>query len=201
MIKCELCSFFNQEGHNRRYFRHGVCTVCRDGPGQQDDATDAKPEPCVLYTKLLTLNRPDIPSDVKQLLIVDGNKAYLEGQMFAGELGVNTVALRRDGSIVFMLKLQDQNALPRSAADILVQRIMKIEPHCPSVTRGKNKTAPQGWMKCLGERFSRNAGEFGRTRVEQQNSIVANLADIILQSQTDAVCLAFPHLMNEAFRR
>lgn len=154
-----------------------------------------------MHSDLLSLDRPEIPSDMKQLLIVDGNKAMLQGQLFTGEVCVNTVAIRRDGSVVFMLKLQDSKSLPRSAADTLVQQICEVAPHCPAIPRGKNKTAPQGWMKCMLDRFSRNAGEFGRTRAEQQNSFVADLADRILQGQTDAVCLAFPHLMNEAFRR
>ncbi|KAL3158448.1 hypothetical protein ABBQ38_010682 [Trebouxia sp. C0009 RCD-2024] len=97
--------------------------------------------------------------------------------------------------------LQDRKALPRSAADKLVQQITAIAPRCPSVPRGKSKTALQGWMKCMLERYSRNAGEFGRTRAEQQDDSVANLADAILQGQTDAVSLAFPHLMNQAYRR
>ena len=103
--------------------------------------------------------------------------------------------------MVFMLKLQDQKALPRSAADTLFQQIMAIAPYCPTVPRGKSKTALQGWMKCMMERYSRNAGEYGRTRAEQQDSSVADLADAILQGQTDAVSLAFPHLMNQAYRR
>ena len=138
---------------------------------------------------------------MEQLLVVNGNKATLQGQVFTGELGVNTVALRRDGSVVFMLKLQDSKALPRAAADTLVQQISEVAPHCPPVPSGKDKTAPQGWMKCMLDRYSRNAGEFGRTRAEQRNSFVADLADRTLQGETDAVCLAFPHLMNEAFRR
>lgn len=56
-------------------------------------------------------------------------------------------------------------------------------------------------MKCLFERFSRCAGEFGRTRAKQQDSSVADLADAILEGQIDAVSLAFPHLMNQAYRR
>ena len=60
-----------------------------------------------------TLNRPDIPPDIEQILIVDGNKANLQGQASSGELRVNTVALQQNaaGSVVFMLKLQDQSAL------------------------------------------------------------------------------------------
>lgn len=157
-----------------------------------------------MQTDLLSLNRPDIPPDVEQLLIVDGNQVIMQGQLYTGELRVNTVALRQDASrsVVFMLKLQDQKALPQSAANKLVQQIMAIVPHslshCP---QRQKQTALQGWMKCLLERFSRNAGEFERTRAEQQDSFVANSADAILPGETDAVSPAFPHLMNQAYRR
>lgn len=101
----------------------------------------AKLEPYALQCDLLSLDRPDILSDMKQLLIVDGNKALLQGQLFTGELGVNTVALRRDGSVTFMLKLQGSKAMPRAAADTLVQQISEVKPHCLFVPRGKNATS------------------------------------------------------------
>lgn len=207
LTKCQVGSSVKEGEHDRRSFQPGVCTFCRGTVHQRrvQQATYpiAEPEPCLLHTDLLSLNRPDIPADIEQLLIVVGNQAFLQGSKFHGELGVNTAALRQDasGDVIFMLKLQDRKALPRSAADKLVQQITAIAPRCPSVPRGKSKTALQGWMKCMLERYSRNAGEFGRTRAEQQDDSVANLADAILQGQTDAVSLAFPHLMNQAYRR
>ena len=209
MPECRECSFHNQEGCDRRYFRNGVCDFCRKKPLERalqrpmTAAARVKPEGCLMPSSVAALQRSDIPPDIEQVLIIRGNKAFLQGQAFDGELCVNTVALQQDsnGPVVFMLKLQDRLALSHSAADNLVEQILAVAPHCPAVPRGNGKTALHGWMKCLLERFSRCAGEFGRTRAEQLDNFVADLADAILDGQIDAVSLAFPHQMNQAYRR
>ena len=90
-----------------------------------------------------------------------------------------------------MLKLQDETALSQTAADKLVQQIMRIAPHCPTVPRGNSKTVLQGWMKHYWRGTRAMLASLAILKKEQRDTLVADLADAILDRQSDAISLAF----------
>ncbi len=178
--------------------------VCKDCLAEvQKCFTNHSLERRVVQFDIDTLRRPDVPSDIKQLLIIDGHHAYRHGQLFTGELTMSTVALNKNvsGAIVFMVKLQDSVAMKSATADQIVQRMTDLEDRLPCVPRGKNKTALQGEMRSTGERFSRCAGEFGFTAAETSDSKVANQVNELKKAQTVALSIAFPQQIIRSMQR
>ncbi len=178
--------------------------VCKECLGEvQKWFTNHSLERRVLQSDINTLHRPDVPSDIKQLLIIDGHHACRHGQLFTGELTMSTVALNKNvsGAIVFMVKLQDSLAMKSARADQIVQQMTDLEDKLPCVPRGKNKTALQGEMRSTGERFSRCAGEFGFTAAETSDSKVANQVNELKKAQVVALSIAFPQQIIRSMQR
>ena len=178
--------------------------MCKKCLGEmQKWITNHSPERRVVQSDINTLRRPDVPSDIKQLLIIDGHHAYRHGQLFTGELTMSTVALNKNisGAIVFMVKLQDSLAMKSARADQIVQQMTDLEDKLPCVPRGKNKTALQGEMRSTGERFSRCAGEFGFTAAETSDSKVANQVNELKKAQAVALSIAFPQQIIRSMQR
>ncbi len=181
--------------------QYQVCNTCLEEV--QKWCTKHPLEQRVVQSDIDTLCRPDVPSDIKQLLIIDGHLAYRQGQLFTGELTMSTVALNKNasGAIVFMVKLQDNLAMKSATADQIVQQITDLEGKLPCVPRGKNKTALQGEMRSTDERFSRCAGEFGLTAAETSNSKVANQVNELKGAQAAALSIAFPQQIIRSMQR
>ncbi len=185
----------------QRSLRYLVCNACYKTVSIWIAANH--PKTCVVHSDIEGLQRPDVPPDIEQLLILDGHRAYSRGQIFTGELHVNTVALNRNasGTIVFMVKLRDEVALPQTAADNIARQIIQLEGSLPPVTRGESKPTLMGWIKSSGERFSRSEGEFGYTKAESSNPQVAEQVNNLKQLQVEALGIAFPQLMIQALKR
>ncbi|DBB03132.1 TPA: hypothetical protein ACH3X1_013363 [Trebouxia sp. C0004] len=64
----------------------------------------ACPEACLAPYDPATLNRPDIPANVQQLLIIKGSSVWMQGEKFQGEVQQNCVAIAENvaGQIVFI---------------------------------------------------------------------------------------------------
>lgn len=212
---CQRCSYARSADSRGRFFRkvdhldvdlqwslqYQLCHVCiRDVQGW---LAKHPVKSFVLVSDIDTLRRPDVPPDIKQLLIIDGSHAYCRGQRFIGELTANTVALNKNasGAIVFMVKLHDELALTPLAANHIVKQISDLEGELPCVPRGRNKTALQGEMRSTGERFSRCAGESGYTAAENSNSRVAHQVNELKKAQVAALKIAFPQQIIRSMQR
>ena len=73
-----------------------------------------RPEHCVAPYDLQTSNRTDVPGNVQQLMIVTGGTAFVQGQLYTGEMHSNTMALidSVNGKVLFILKVQDSASMP-----------------------------------------------------------------------------------------
>ncbi len=120
-----------------------VCTLQIGGP------ILACPEQCLAPYDQATLNRPDIPANVQQLLIVQGSTVWMQEEKYQGEVQQNCVAIAESviGQIVFILKLQDLFAMPQEQADLIVKLIVEVDHHLPVVVRGKKASTLNGYMK------------------------------------------------------
>ena len=150
-----------------------------------------------------SLNRPDIPANVQQLMIVRDSTVLVQGRPYVGEVCVNAVALQDDaqGAIQFIFKSQDLLAMPKQQADLIVELIMEVEYYLPKVQRGKKAAALKGYMKCALERHSCCGGDFGYTKAERSNDDVATKILSIVREEVKALRLAFPHALLGIYSR
>lgn len=146
---------------------------------------------------LPSINRPDLTMGVVQLLIIKGSVAYLQGQMYVGEIHVNTLAIADDvnGAVVFILKLQEAWCMPKAQADAIVKLIMAVDLHLPRINRGKRAIALNGYMKSTLERHSCNGGDFGYFNAMRKNSAVAKQVLHLLSEVCRPLQSAFPGVM------
>ncbi len=158
----------------QRSLQYQVCKVCLGEV--QKWCTKHTLEQRVIQSDIDTLSRPDVPSGINQLLVIDGHLAHCQGELFTGELTTSTVALNKNasGAIVFMVKLQDNLALKSATAGQIVQQITDLEGKLPCVPNGRGQPALQGEMRSIDERFSQRAGNFGLAVAEISESKVAN---------------------------
>ncbi len=163
----------------------------------------ACPEACLAPYDPATLNRPDIPANVQQLLIIKGSSVWMQGEKFQGEVQQNCVAIAENVArqIVFIFKLQDLSAMPREQADVIVKLVMEVDHHLPEVVRGKKARTLNGYMKCTLDRHSCCGGDFGRSRAERQDPDVGKQVLRILKEEVKAIRLAFPTAMMDIYSR
>jgi len=161
------------------------------------------PEACLAPYDPATLNRPDIPANVQQLLIIKGSSVWMQGEKFQGEVQQNCVAIAENvaGQIVFIFKLQDLSAMPREQADVFVKLIMEVDHHLPRVVRGKKAGTLNGYMKCTLDRHSCCGGDFGRSKAEREDPDVGRQVLRILKEKVKALRLAFPTAMMDIYSR
>ncbi len=181
--------------------QYQVCKVCLGEV--QKWCTKHALEQRVVQSDIDTLSRPDVPSGINQLLIIDGHLAYCQGQLFTGELTMSTVALNKNasGAIVFMVKLQDNLALKSATAGQIVQQITDLEGKLPCVPNGKGQPALQGEMRSTDERFSQCDGDFGLAAAETSESKVANQVNELKRAQAAALSIAFPQQIIRSMQR
>ena len=163
----------------------------------------ACPEACLAPYDPATLNRPDIPANVQQLLIIKGSSVWMQGENFQGEVQQNCVAIAENvaGQIVFIFKLQDLSAMPQEQADVIVKLIMDVDHHLPVVVRGKKASTLNGYMKCTLDRQSCCGGDFGRSKAEREDPAVGEQVLCILKEEVKALRLAFPTAMMDIYSR
>ena len=182
--------------------QYQVCKVCLGEV--QKWCTKHTLEQRVIQSDIDTLSRPDVPSGINQLLIIDGHLAYCQGQLFTGELTMSTVALNKNasGAIVFIVKLQDNLALKSATAGQIVQQITDLEGKLPCVPNGRGQSALQGEMRSIDERFSQRAGRnFGLAAAEISESKVAKQVNELKRAQAAALSIAFPQQIIRSMQR
>ena len=182
-----------------RHHRHCVMQA-----GQLPNSyTRGTPERSLEPYDRTTLNRPDVPSNIQQLMIVTGNAAFAQGHLYTGEIHVNTVAIRGDiaGQLLFTIKLEDAKSMPIAQADAIVDSILAADCDLPQVVRGSQASTLKGSMKSALERHSCCHGDYGLTMAEHQNPAVHKKALCILKEACRPLERAFPGLMLDIYKR
>ena len=128
---------------------------------------------------------------------------FVQGQLYSGEIHSNSVALIDDvnGEVLFILKIQDSESMPKQHADAIVQLIHAADTHLPSVNRGKKAATVRGYMKCALERQSCCHGDYGLTKAEHQSPTVHKKVLRILAAACTSLRKAFPCLMLGIYAR
>ena len=139
-------------------------------------------QPSLQPHDLPSANRPNLPRDILQFMVIKNNVPLVQGNTYSGEVHVNTVAFLDDinGDVVFIWKVQDTYYMPAETADEIVQLITALDPKLPKVVRGKKTFAIRGCMKSMLERHSRNAGDFGQFKAMRDDpEVIAQVVELL----------------------
>ena len=105
------------------------------------------------------------------------------------------------GNALFIIKLQDSDAMPIEQADRITSLITDLDPYLPKVQRGAQAATLNGYMKCALDRHSCSGGDFGLTKAEREDPWVANQVMCIVREQVRALQRAFPCVMTDMYQR
>ena len=159
-------------------------------------------EPCLEPYDPPTLNRPSMQG-IAQLLVVVNNVPILQGQVYRGEVSINSAAVAEfaGGPLVFIYKAQDAQYMPVGKADEIVEMIIALNPLLPNVKRGEGAAIIRGHMKTMLERFSRNHGEYGYCKAMLDNPELFDQVMRLLQTACQPLYGAFADVMMGIHRR
>jgi len=151
-------------------------------------------EACLLPYDVASMDRCDMLDEKKRRMVIKHGQATMQGSVYTGEVHIDFGAVADDvgGPLLIACKLE---IVAKQDADKLVKMVLDIVPYLTDVVRGKDAGTKQGYMKCLLERFSCFAGDFGKKQAELDDPIVANKASDILQAIVMALMEAFPNMV------